>query len=219
MNPIIELKTISLSYRKHPIVVNMDAKILEHRVTCIVGRSGVGKSTLLRTLNRMNDFIPSFHCEGQVLFDGNDIYDRDCDVDHLRQKIGMVSQEPCIFPRSVYDNVLFGLQYLKRKRKNEYPKIVEETLKAVFLWKEVKDKLLRPAAELSQGQQQRLSIARALAVEPQILLLDEPTSSLDHETSEAIERLLKDSKEKITFVLATHKLKQVERIADDVISL
>jgi phosphate transport system ATP-binding protein len=216
---VFELKGVSLYYGEVPILVNINAKFFEKRITCLVGDSGVGKSTFLRTLNRMNDLIPSFRCRGSVIFKGRDIYSHALDVNILRQKVGMVFQEPCVFPVSIYDNVLFGLRRLIRRRKSAYPMIVEETLKAVFLWEEVKDRLYGPAIELSQGQQQRLTIARALAVYPQVLLLDEPTSSLDNKSSMAIEELLKGLKEKLTIILATHKLKQVERLADDVISI
>lgn len=219
MRTIFELKNVSLYYGKEPIISNFNAKFYEKQITCIIGASGIGKSTLLRTLNRMNDLIPSFRCVGKVIFNNNDIYCRTLDVNLHRQNVGMVFQEPCVFPVSIYDNVIFGMRRFNHKRKSEYPAIVEETLKTVFLWKDVKDKLHKPAIELSQGQRQRLCMARAMAVEPQVLLLDEPTSSLDHKSSEAIEDLLTGLKEKLTIVLATHKLEQVERIADDVISL
>ncbi len=219
MKTVFELKEVSLYYGEVSILLNINAKFFEKRITCLVGGSGTGKSTLLRTLNRMNDLISSFRCNGSVIFDGKDIYNHALDVNLLRQKVGMVFQEPCVFPGSIYDNVLFGIRRLVQRRKSAYPMIVEETLKAVFLWKEVKDRLHKPAVELSQGQQQRLTIARALAVEPQVLLLDEPTSSLDDKSSMAIEELLKDLKGKLTIILATHKLKQVERLADDVISI
>ena len=216
MNVAFELKNLSLSYRDHPVIRNMNAQFYEGRIYCLVGASGSGKSTLLRTLNRLNDFIPSFHRTGEVIYDGRDIYSSTVDVDRLRQKIGMVLQEPCIYPKSIYDNVLFGL---KGKGKKEYPQVAEEMLRAVFLWREVKDRLNKSAVELSLGQQQRLCIARALAVKPEVLLLDEPTSSLDHKSIEVIEGLLTDLKKKIMIIMATHKRDQVERVADDVISI
>ena len=219
MKTTFELDGISLYYGKEPILVNISAKFLEGQITCLVGDSGTGKTTLLRTLNRMNDFIPTFRCEGRVIFEGVDIYSHALDVNLLRQKVGMVFQKPCVFPRSIYDNVLFGLRHLNGERKSEYPIIVEKILKTVFLWKDVKDRLHSPATELSQGQQQRLCIARAMAVNPHVLLLDEPTSSLDHRLSGAIEELLMGLKGKLTVILATHKLEQVERIADLVISI
>lgn len=217
MKAVFELKDLSLYYGKDPIIINMNAKFFESKITCLVGASGVGKTTLLRTLNRMNDSIPSFHYNGKVTFQGKDIYSPLQQVNLLRQEVGMVFQEPCTFPGSIYENVIFGLRHLNLKRKSAYPMLVGEVLKAVFLWEEVKDRLHRPAVELSQGQRQRLSIARALVIEPSVLLLDEPTSSLDHKSSAFIEELFRNLKRSLTIIVATHKLEQVERIADNVI--
>ena len=214
---LFSLNNVSLFYGKAPIVRDINITFAEKRVICIIGPSGSGKSTLLRTLNRMNDLTPSFECKGSVLFDGHDIYNNGTKVSQLRQHVGMVFQKPCIFPKSIYDNVLFGVRQLYRMKKAEHQQIVEETLKAVYLWGEVKDKLRSSALELSQGQQQRLTIARALAVKPRVLLLDEPTSSLDHKSGAAIDALINNLKGEITVIMVTHKLDQARRIADDVV--
>lgn len=217
MSAIFTLKDVSLYYGKTAILKNVNLSFLKEKVTCIIGPSGAGKSTLLRTLNRMNDLIPTFHCRGEVLFEDKDIYNNGIEVNLLRQDVGMVFQKPCIFPKSIYENVLFGAANIHNKRKSEFPLIVEETLKAVSLWSEVKNKLHCSALELSQGQQQRISIARALSVGPKVLLVDEPTSSLDHKSASAIEELVRRLSSKLTIIMVTHKLDQAKRIADDVV--
>ncbi len=217
MSAVVELKNTSLYYGKGRILKGVNIAFEKENVTCIIGPSGSGKSTMLRTINRMNDLNPDFHFTGTVLFENKDIYRRGVEVHQLRQKIGMVFQKPCIFPGSIHDNVLFGVRHLGSKKKSEFPLIVEETLKSVSLWKEVKDKLQRPATELSEGQRQRLSIARALAVNPRVLLMDEPTSSLDHRSSEAVEELIGRLKKNLTIIMVTHKLEQAKKVADDVV--
>jgi phosphate transport system ATP-binding protein len=215
----IRLKDISLYYGESPVLLDADLSIYENRITCVIGPSGSGKSTLLRTLNRMNDLVPAFRCAGTVLIEGRDIYHDGVDVTDLRRNVGMVFQKPCIFPKSIYENALFGLRHTANKKKAEMAMVVEETLRGVSLWNDVKDRLFHPAIELSQGQQQRLCLARALAVRPRILLMDEPTSSLDYKSTEAIENLTKQLKENMTVVMVTHKLEQVRRIADEIIYL
>ncbi|MFQ5681408.1 MAG: phosphate ABC transporter ATP-binding protein [Candidatus Omnitrophota bacterium] len=214
---IFRLDNVFLAYGRDVTIREINLSFRENRISCIIGPSGVGKSTLLRTLNRMNDIIAGFSLRGSVLFRGRDIYAdgiRACD---LRREVGMVFQQPCIFPGSIYDNVLFGLRRLPGAKKTEFPRAAEEALKSVSLWGEVKDRLKHCAAGLSQGQQQRLSIARALAVGPKVLLVDEPTSSLDHRSAKAIEELVCDLARKITVIMVTHKLDQARRIADDVV--
>ncbi|MFQ5709940.1 MAG: phosphate ABC transporter ATP-binding protein, partial [bacterium] len=217
MSAIFTLRDVSLAYKTTEILNNANLTFMKDRVTCIIGPSGSGKTTLLRTLNRMNDGVPGFRCRGTVLFKDRPIYSNGLDVHRLRQKVGMVFQKPCVFPKSICDNVLFGVKHLNLKKKKDCPPLVEEKLRAVFLWKEVKDKLHRPATELSQGQQQRLVIARALAVEPSVLLMDEPTSSLDHQAAGAIEELVKKLSHQLTIIMVTHNLAQAQRIADDVV--
>ncbi|MFQ5455741.1 MAG: phosphate ABC transporter ATP-binding protein [Nitrospirota bacterium] len=217
MRPVFSLKDVSLYYGKPLVLKDISLTFNKGRVISIIGPSGAGKSTLLRTLNRMNDHIPGFRLKGEVLFDDKNIYNNGTKVHLLRQNVGMVFQTPCIFPKSIYDNVLFGVKHLCLKKKSEFSGIVEETLKSVSLWGEVKDKLNRSALELSQGQQQRLSIARALAVEPGVLLMDEPTSSLDATSTGVIEELVMRLKGKLTIIMITHKLEQAKKIADDVV--
>ncbi len=217
MKPLFTLKDVSIDYGTSPVLKNVSLNFDKGKVTSIIGPSGAGKSTLLRTLNRMNDHIPCFRLRGEVFFDDENIYNNGTKVPLLRQNVGMVFQKPCIFPKSIYDNVLFGVRHLCSGRKYEFPRIVEEMLKAVSLWEEVKDKLNRSALELSQGQQQRLSIARALAVEPRVLLMDEPTSSLDPTSTSAIEELVGRLSGNLTIVIVTHKLDQAKKIADDVV--
>lgn len=217
MSAVVEFKNTSLYYGRGRILKGVDLAFDKNKVTCVIGPSGSGKSTMLRTINRMNDLIPDFHFTGEVLFNNKDIYGKGVPVHRLRQDIGMVFQKPCIFPGSIHDNVLFGVRHLGSKKKSDFPFIVEETLKSVSLWKEVKEKLQRPALELSEGQQQRLSIARALAVNPKVLLMDEPTSSLDHKSSEAVEELVRRLKSSLTIIMVTHKLEQAKKVADDVV--
>ncbi|NIR48634.1 phosphate ABC transporter ATP-binding protein [candidate division KSB1 bacterium] len=217
MMPIFTLEDVSLCYGTTRVLRNANLTLAKERITCIIGPSGSGKSTLLRSLNRMNDLIPGFYCCGKILFEDENIYDNGTEVHHLRQKVGMVFQKPCIFPKSVYDNVLFGVRHLPCTKKSEFPMIVEDTLKAVSLWSEVEDKLHCSALELSQGQQQRLTIARALCVKPKVLLLDEPTSSLDPKSAHAIEELVKQLSSQLTIIMVTHKLDQAKNIADDVV--
>ncbi len=217
MNPIFQMERVSLSYGQKTVVDDINLSFFEKRIACIIGPSGSGKSTLLRALNRMNDLIPSFSLSGRITLEGRDIYNGRISPNELRQRVGMVFQKPCIFPKSIYENVIFGIKHLGRRRRSDWDEVVEEMLRQASLWNDVKDRLLRPALELSQGQQQRLAIARALAVDPRILLLDEPTSALDNRSAEAIEELVLKLSPRVGMIMVTHRLEQVKRIADDVV--
>ena len=217
--PVIAMQKASISYNGKPVLEDLELTIREKTAAAIVGPSGSGKSTLLRTLCRMNDRISGFHVQGRIEVAGEDIYQKDTDVYHLRRKVGMVFQSPCVFPKSIIENVLFALKRLSPHLKKEFTAIAEQTLKEVFLWDEVKDRLHKPASILSLGQQQRLAIARSLAIEPEILLMDEPTSSLDPKSSAAIEELIASLKTRHTIALVTHNLSQAKRVADNLIFL
>jgi phosphate transport system ATP-binding protein len=183
-------------------------------VTALIGPSGCGKSTLLRSLNRMNDFIPMFRTDGSVRLGEEEIYDSKIDVVNLRKRMGMVFQQPVPFPLSIYDNIAYGPRIHGTTQKKKLDQIVEKTLKQAHLWEEVKDRLHKSALGLSGGQQQRLVIARVLAVEPEILLLDEPASALDPISTEHIEQLILSLKEEYTIVVVTHNMQQAKRISD-----
>jgi len=213
----VTLSELELSYKGNSVLKGMDYTFTRNRITGIIGPSGSGKTTLLRTINRMNDLVPDFKLRGKVFFEGRDIYENGIDVHELRQQIGMVFQKPCIFPQSIYKNVTFGLRHLHLKKRQDFPWIVEETLKEVSLWNEVKSRLHEPAITLSQGQQQRLCIARSLAVQPRVLLMDEPTSALDPKSASAIEQLISRLTEKLTIIFVTHNLQQARRVSDEVV--
>lgn len=217
MKALFNLNNVSLFYNNNPIVEDINISFIEKKVVCVIGPSGSGKSTLLRSLNRMNDLIPAFQCKGEIIFNGHDIYNNNLSVNRLRQHVGMVFQKPCIFPKSIYENVIFGAKHILHKRRKEFHLVVEKTLKSVSLWDEVHNKLHHSALELSQGQQQRLTIARALAVEPTVLLMDEPTSSLDPKSSIAIDDLVKKMSDQVTIIMVTHKLDQAKKVADQVV--
>jgi phosphate transport system ATP-binding protein len=217
--PVIEMQGASISYNGKPVLEGLDLLISEKSVTGIIGPSGSGKSTLLRTLCRMNDRTLGFHVQGRIQVGGNDIYQKSTDVYHLRRKVGMVFQFPCVFPKSIYENVIFALKHLRPQLKKDFAGMAEQTLREVFLWEEVNDRLHKPASILSLGQQQRLAIARSLIIQPEIILMDEPTSSLDPKSSLAIEELIAQLKTRHTIVLVTHNLSQAKRVADDLIFL
>jgi phosphate transport system ATP-binding protein len=184
-------------------------------VTAFIGPSGCGKSSVLRTLNRMHEVIPGARVEGKVLLDGEDIYGTSVDPVNVRRTIGMVFQKPNPFPTmSIYDNVVAGLKLAGRTRKAQTDEVVEKSLRGANLWEEVKDRLNKPGASLSGGQQQRLCIARAIAVEPQVLLMDEPCSALDPISTLAIEDLISDLKDRYTIVIVTHNMQQAARVSD-----
>jgi phosphate transport system ATP-binding protein len=194
---------------------DISLSIPANQVTAFIGPSGCGKSTLLRTLNRMNDVIPGTRIEGRVVLDGNDIYAPGTDVVSLRRKVGMVFQKSNPFPRSIFDNVAYGLKINGMARsKSELAEKVESALDAAALWDEVKDRLKESAYGLSGGQQQRLCIARALAVEPEVILMDEPCSALDPIATQRIEELIVELKKKYTIVIVTHNMQQAARVSD-----
>ncbi|MCC6445306.1 MAG: phosphate ABC transporter ATP-binding protein [Armatimonadetes bacterium] len=215
--PLIRTRNLSLGFGSGYVLQNLNLSFKERRVTALIGPSGSGKSTLLRAINRTNDGLPGYRIEGQILFDRVDIYDRAVDVCGLRQRVGMVFQKPVVFHKSIYENVLFGIKHLRLHSKREYPDIVEAQLRAASLWEEVKDRLSQPATRLSIGQQQRLCLARAMAVSPEVLLMDEPTSALDPKSTAAIEELILDLKGRMTVLLATHNLRQARSISDKTI--
>ncbi len=210
----ILIKDLNLWFGNYHCLRNITMPIYKNKLTAIIGPSGCGKSTLLRCFNRMNDLIEGVKVTGSIFIDGNDIYSEKTDVFALRMKVGMVFQKPNPFPKSVLENVAFGLQIKGKLSKNEISQRVEKALKDAWLWDEVKDRLHTSAFELSGGQQQRLCIARALANDPEILLLDEPTSALDPQSTVKIEELLIELKKTVTIVQVTHNIAQAARISD-----
>ncbi len=210
--PAIDVQDLNIYYDKFQAIKSVSLKIPPNQVSAIIGPSGCGKSTLLRSFNRMNDLIPNARTEGKVLLRGESIYDGDADVTDIRRRIGMVFQKPNPFPKSVFDNVAFGPRINGSKR--NLGEVVEQALKQAALWEEVKGILKKNALELSGGQQQRLCIARALAVEPEILLMDEPCSSLDPIATSRIEELIRSLKADYTIVIVTHNMQQAARVSD-----
>lgn len=210
----LETKKLGVYYGDKQVVHDVDLKIKKNTVTAFIGPSGCGKSTVLRTLNRMNDYIEIFRKEGEILLDGQDIYDKHVHVEELRQEIGMVFQKPNPFPKSIYENVVYGLKIQGNTNKSDLDEVVERTLQQANLWDEVKDDLKKSALALSGGQQQRLCIARTLAVEPSVLLMDEPASALDPISTAKLEELILQLKEKYTIVIVTHNMQQASRISD-----
>ncbi len=205
---------LALYYGKFKAIENIDLSIKLKKVTAIIGPSGCGKSTLLRCFNRMNDLIPNCRVTGSITLDGKNVYDQDIDVVEVRKKIGMVFQKPNPFPKSIYDNVAYGPRLYGVTRKSEVDEYVEKSLEQAALWNEVKDQLKQPASVLSGGQQQRLCIARALAVEPEIILMDEPASALDPIATYHIEELIRTIVNKITIIIVTHNMQQAARVSD-----
>lgn len=211
----ITVQKLNLYYGKKHALKNVDMEIRGNAVTAFIGPSGCGKSSLLKCINRMNDLVECAHVEGQVLLDGENVYDRRVDTTLLRKKVGMVFQQPNPFDMSIYDNVAYGPRLHGIRDKRRLDGIVEEALKGAAVFEEVKDRVGRSALGLSGGQQQRVCIARALAVEPEVLLLDEPTSALDPVSTSRIEELLRGLKKKYTVVIVTHNMQQAARISDD----
>lgn len=210
----IEAIDVNAYYADNHVLKNIDIAINENTVTAFIGPSGCGKSTFLRTLNRMNDYIDVFHLEGKVLVEGNDIYKKKVNVEELRQKIGMVFQKPNPFPKTIFENVAYGLRIHGEKDKKKIEEVVEQSLVKAALWNEVKDKLKKSAFGLSGGQQQRLCIARTLAVEPSIILMDEPASALDPISTAKIEELINELKQNYTIIIVTHNMQQASRVSD-----
>jgi phosphate transport system ATP-binding protein len=210
----ISTNHLNLYYGTNQALKDVNMELYTNKITAFIGPSGCGKSTYLKTLNRMNDLVPNVKIQGDVLLDGENIYDSRVDTTLLRKKIGMVFQQPNPFPMSIYDNVAYGPRIHGIKNKSELDTIVENSLKGAALWEEVSGRLKKSALGLSGGQQQRLCIARALAVEPEILLMDEPTSALDPISILKIEDLMDELKEKYTVAIVTHNMQQATRIAD-----
>lgn len=214
MSNIISVKDMNLWYGEHRALHNVNIEIPEKNITAFIGPSGCGKSTFLKTLNRMNDLIPGVKIEGDIRYEGSDIFGKNVDVNQLRKEIGMVFQKPNPFPMSIYDNVAYGPRTHGITNKAQLDEIVERALRDAAIWDEVKDRLKKNALGLSGGQQQRLCIARALAVEPKILLMDEPTSALDPISTSRIEDLVEELKEKYTIIMVTHNMQQALRVSD-----
>jgi phosphate transport system ATP-binding protein len=214
---LIKLENFSAYYGTLEVLKNINLSILEKRITVFMGPSGCGKSTLVRTLNRMNDSVPGFRTTGKILLEGEDIYAPEVDPVLLKTRVGMVFQKPNPFPISIYDNVAFGPRIHKlTKSKAELDSLVAESLQKAALWEEVKDRLGKSAWGLSGGQQQRLCIARALAVKPEVLLMDEPASALDPGSTSKVEELMVELKENYTVVLVTHNMQQAARVGTNV---
>lgn len=208
------VRGLNLYYGQNHALKNINMDIPAGAVTAFIGPSGCGKSTFLKTLNRMNDLVPGVRIEGEVLLDGQEIYGPNVDTIALRQKVGMVFQQPNPFPMSIYDNVAYGPRVHGIRSKDKLDDIVEESLQGAAIWEEVKDRLKKSALGLSGGQQQRLCIARALAVQPEVLLMDEPTSALDPISTAKIEDLMESLKKKYTVVVVTHNMQQATRVSD-----
>ena len=209
----LTVKKLNLWYGDFQALTDIDIQIPENEITAFIGPSGCGKSTLLKTLNRMNDLIENCRIEGTVLLDNEDIYGK-MDVNLLRKRVGMVFQKPNPFPMSIYDNIAFGPRTHGVRSKRQLDEIVEKSLRAAAVWDETKDRLKKSALGMSGGQQQRICIARALAVEPEVLLMDEPTSALDPISTAKIEDLAVELKKKYTIVMVTHNMQQAVRISD-----
>jgi phosphate transport system ATP-binding protein len=210
--PVFEVRDVTVSYGNNPAVAGVDLTIYRNLVTAIIGPSGCGKSTFLRSLNRMNDLVPGAKLEGEILYHDQNIYGSGVDPVEVRRRIGMVFQKPNPFPKSIYDNVAWGLRVLGMK--DDLDGRVERALNQAALWDEVKDRLKKGALGLSGGQQQRLCLARALAVEPDVILLDEPASALDPIATSKIEDLMHELKSDYTLVIVTHNMQQAARVAD-----
>jgi phosphate transport system ATP-binding protein len=210
--PIFEVRDVSVSYDGNPAVRNITLDIGRNRITALIGPSGCGKSTLIRSFNRMNDLIPSATVEGSILYHGQDLYGAGVDPVEVRKLIGMVFQKPNPFPKSIYDNIAFGPRVIGMK--GDMDRIVERALQRAALWNEVKDRLKENAYRLSGGQQQRLCIARCLAVEPDVILMDEPCSALDPIATARIEDLMLDLKSRYSIVIVTHNMQQAARVSD-----
>jgi phosphate transport system ATP-binding protein len=214
LEPKIRTFELNVYYGYKHALQDVTVDIYANRVTAFIGPSGCGKSTFLRALNRMNDLIPSARTTGRVEIDGINIYDPSVDVVEVRRRVGMVFQQSVVFPKSIYENVAFGLRLNGRIPKAELDELVEYSLRRAALWEEVKDRLHHSALELSGGQQQRLCIARAIAVNPEILLMDEPCSALDPISTAKIEELIDELKSQYTIVIVTHNMQQAARVSD-----
>ncbi|MCB0832004.1 MAG: phosphate ABC transporter ATP-binding protein [Bacteroidetes bacterium] len=210
----IETRGVNMYYGSHHALKNIHLDIFEKEVTALIGPSGCGKSTYLRLFNRMNDLIENVRIDGAINIDGKNIYDKDADVVALRKSVGMIFQKSNPFPKSIYDNVAYGLRVNGEKSKSKVDEVVERCLRKAALWDEVKDRLKTSAYGMSGGQQQRLCIARALAVDPDIILMDEPCSALDPIATQKIEDLIEELKHDYTIVIVTHNMQQAARVSD-----
>ena len=214
--PKIVTDKLNLWYGSFHALINVNIAVKEKNITAIIGPSGCGKSTLLRVFNRMNDLIEGVRVEGKALIDGKNIFDGSFqDLVKLRKKVGMVFQRPNPFPLSVYENIIFGLKVHRLVKKSNYDDIVQKSLESVLLWSDLKDKLNRSALNLSLEQKQRLCIARAIAVEPDIVLMDEPCSALDPQATSKVEELMRELKNNYTIMIVTHNMQQAGRISDE----
>jgi len=214
MDKIIKVRDLNLHYGAKQALFNLNMDIEKNKVTALIGPSGCGKSTFLRTLNRMNDLIDICKISGEVTYNDENIYNKDVDVNEVRVKIGMVFQKPNPFPKSIYENVVYGPKCQGEKNKAKLDEIVENSLKEAALWEEVKDRLHESALGLSGGQQQRLCIARAIAMQPDVILMDEPTSALDPISTAKVEELMEALKTHYTVIIVTHSMQQAARISD-----
>lgn len=214
-NNKMRVSDLDFYYGNFQALKGINLTIKKNKVTALIGPSGCGKSTFLRILNRMNDLIEGSRVEGKILLDGKDIYSKEMDVVELRKKVGMVFQQPNPFPKTIYDNVAYGPRIHGLRNKDELDRLVEESLKGAALWDDVKDRLHESGLSISGGQQQRLCIARALAVKPEILLMDEPASALDPVATAKIEELIDILKREYTIVIVTHSMQQAARVSDN----
>jgi phosphate transport system ATP-binding protein len=210
----IDVRNFNFYYGSFQALIDLNIPIRQNEITALIGPSGCGKSTFLRCLNRMNDTIPDTHAEGEVLLDGKNVYDPDVDVVELRQKVGMVFQRPNPFPQSIYDNVAFGPRVLGTAKRRELSQVVQASLDEAGLWNEVKHRLKASALDLNPGQQQRLCIARTIAVRPDVILMDEPCSALDPVATLHIEELMRKLAAEYTIVIVTHNMQQAARVSD-----
>jgi len=210
----IRIQDLSVSYGEQQVLKNVTLDIPDKKITVIIGPSGCGKTTLLKSLNRLLDSVDGVKIEGNIFVDGEDIYDPKTEVTHVRKKMGLLSQKPQVLPMSIFDNIAYGPKIHGIRDKKKLKEIVTRELRAAGLWDEVKSRLHEPASRLSVGQQQRLCLARGLAVEPEIILGDEPTSALDPQSSQIVERRLNELKSEYTVIVVTHILRQARRIAD-----
>jgi phosphate transport system ATP-binding protein len=211
----ILIRNLNLFYGDFQALIDVNAEFQARSITALIGPSGCGKSTLLRTLNRMNDLIEGVRITGEVIISGDDIFGPGINLTQLRKRVGMVFQRPNPFPLSIYDNVMYGPKLHGRPKRQELQEILERSLGAVYMWEEVKDRLQVSALELTEEQQQRLCIARLLAVEPEVLLMDEPCSALDPLATLRIEELMRDLKEHYTIIIVTHNMQQAARVSDE----
>jgi len=214
MDPKIQTRALDFRYGKVQALKKVTLDIREHQITALIGPSGCGKSTFLRTLNRMNDIIPNTHLEGKVLLDGLNVYEPSVDVVEVRKRVGMVFQQPNPFPKTIFENVAFGPKMLGINHRLRLDEVVERSLRRAALWDEVKDDLGKSGLVLSGGQQQRLCIARVLAVEPEVILMDEPCSALDPLSTLKIEELMRELERSYTIIIVTHNMQQAARVSD-----